>query len=402
MNYFKFHSVGQGLFYTGALAHKTFNFVYDCGTESKQHYLHSSIDSYIREIQGDKSNKPQIDFVVISHLHKDHFSGLLNLATKISIRRVYLPYLGHDKNFISLILAYAIFHNEETVENEENLYNLFYFMCGLYGIQENYDFPRIEAVFLGENAEEDLNHDFFCSTQEEYVHIGAEKYWKFVFINRGICKKELISLNNKVLEILDTLKVESIIELISLNKGIQKIVKIYNEVFYSQIINDRNFLNMTSIVLVHFPLYSSPKAFYADSNEVMELSSRKVESRYFAYYYPYDYFCLNFEKIMNPLTILSGDLMVDNTMKKLILSQLNSTNSSLKSSCGVLQVPHHGSKNNWNAWSNISINSQLYVISFGLGNRHKHPHPDTIDDIILSKKQPYLVNQIQDFEYYID
>ena len=277
-----------------------------------------------------------------------------------------------------------------------------YFMCGLYGIQENYDFPRIEAVFLGENAEEDLNHDFFCSTQEEYVHIGAEKYWKFVFINRGICKKELISLNNEVLEILDTLKVESIIELISLNKGIQKIVKIYNEVFYSQIINDRNFLNMTSIVLVHFPLYSSPNAFYVDSNEVMELSSRKVESRYFAYYYPYDYFCLNFEKIMNPLTILSGDLMVDNTMKKLILSQLNSTNSSLKSSCGVLQVPHHGSKNNWNAWSNISINSQLYVISFGLGNRHKHPHPDTIDDIILSKKQPYLVNQIQDFEYYID
>ena len=51
MNSFKFHPVGQGLFYTGSLVHKTYNFVYDCGTKSKKHYLSSSIDAFIREIQ---------------------------------------------------------------------------------------------------------------------------------------------------------------------------------------------------------------------------------------------------------------------------------------------------------------------------------------------------------------
>lgn len=147
MNSFKFHPVGQGLFYTGSLAHKTFNFVYDCGTESKQHYLLSSIESHIKEIQGDALNKPQIDFVVVSHLHKDHYSGLLDLARKTNIRQVYLPYLGNDKNFISLVLAYTIWGYERPTINDDSLYSLFYFMCGLYGVEENYDFPQIEAIF---------------------------------------------------------------------------------------------------------------------------------------------------------------------------------------------------------------------------------------------------------------
>lgn len=72
MNQFKFHSVGQGLFYTGSLANGNYNFVYDCGTESEQWYLDNCIKDYTREIRGFNNEKAIIDFVVISHLHKDH------------------------------------------------------------------------------------------------------------------------------------------------------------------------------------------------------------------------------------------------------------------------------------------------------------------------------------------
>lgn len=69
---------------------------------------------------------------------------------------------------------------------------------------------------------------------------------------------------------------------------------------------------------------------------------------------------------------------------------------------GVLQIPHHGSEENWIAWRQTSINSQVYVIPFGFGNRHRHPHPDTIENFISTKQSIQFVNQIQNFEYYID
>lgn len=402
MNKFKFHPVGQGLFYTGSLAHRTFNFVYDCGTESKQHYLLSSIDSYVKEIQGDTQNKPQIDFVVISHLHKDHFSGLLELAHKTNIRHVYLPYLGSDKNLISLILAYTIWGYEHQAINEDNLYSLFYFMCGLYGVEENYDFPQIEAIFLRGEDEEPSKYGFVSSKHEEYAYIGSHKYWKFVFINRRVSIGKLKLLVKKMYEILDVCGVKSVVELIATRNGLKKIAEIYNEVFSCEISRDSNFLNMTSIVLIHYPLYNSPKAFYADSNEIMKLSNRRIESRYFSHWYHCEYTCFDFNRIRNPSTILSGDIMIDNVMAKIIMSQLKLIDEKEKSLCGVLQVPHHGSKPNWLAWKGTAIDSQIYVIPFGLGNRHRHPNTDTIDDLVLSQQHIQLVNQIQNFEYYID
>jgi hypothetical protein len=45
MNTFKFHSVGQGLFYTGSIADGGLNFVYDCGTESSQEFINKAVDT---------------------------------------------------------------------------------------------------------------------------------------------------------------------------------------------------------------------------------------------------------------------------------------------------------------------------------------------------------------------
>ena len=402
MNSFKFHSVGQGLFYTGSLAHKTYNFVYDCGTKSKNHYLSSAIDSYIKEIQDDTIDKPKIEFVVISHLHKDHFSGLFELAQKTNIRKVYLPYLGNDKNLISLILAYIILGNNPKKSINQTAYSLFYFMCGLYGVENNHNFPRLEGVFLGGNEVEDENNEFAYSRYIDYLYVESRRYWKFVFINRGISRYKLQQLNKKMYRLLSDYTVKNIVELISKEKGVEKIAQIYGEVFSSEIKSNSNFLNMTSTVLLHYPLYSSPNGFFADSKEIAKCAQKRVNTRYFSHRYPCEYNCYRFERIWNPSTILAGDVLIDNTMENLILSNMNQTGSSSHEICGVLQVPHHGSKDNWIAWSKTSIDSQVHVISFGLGNNHRHPHSDTIEKLISSQKNIQLVNQIQDFIYYID
>ena len=68
--------------------------------------------------------------------------------------------------------------------------------------------------------------------------------------------------------------------------------------------------------------------------------------------------------------------------------------------CGILQVPHHGAKDNWIEWNKINVLSETYVIPFGLGNSHKHPHSNTIED--LKNKNTKLVHQMNGFTYYID
>ena len=76
MNYFKFHPIGQGLFYTGSLLYNSYNFVYDCGGHSGQEYIDNSIEQYKNSMARCNQQKPDIDFVVISHLHEDHYNGI--------------------------------------------------------------------------------------------------------------------------------------------------------------------------------------------------------------------------------------------------------------------------------------------------------------------------------------
>ena len=107
MNIFNFNAVGQGLFYTGSLMHGTYNFVFDCGTENKKQYIENNIDRFIGSI-GDGETPPDIEFVVISHLHTDHFSGLQYLLNKSNVKRLYLPYLGEDRLVKICSLAFKI------------------------------------------------------------------------------------------------------------------------------------------------------------------------------------------------------------------------------------------------------------------------------------------------------
>ena len=74
---FQFHGVGQGLFYTANLIENEINvakFIYDCGSDNTPQ-LFASIDNYHKE-QSPNMKEFEIEFLAISHLHKDHINGL--------------------------------------------------------------------------------------------------------------------------------------------------------------------------------------------------------------------------------------------------------------------------------------------------------------------------------------
>lgn len=87
---FRFHPVGQGLFYSGLLngwrRHErgTFSFVYDCGSTSSREFLYREIDDLklLLPLAGSRKSR-RLDLLVISHLHDDHVNGLERLLSDL-------------------------------------------------------------------------------------------------------------------------------------------------------------------------------------------------------------------------------------------------------------------------------------------------------------------------------
>ncbi len=107
---FRFHNVGQGLFYSGILnkkdskSHATFSFVYDCGTDSSMAFLKNEIDSFKQLLPTDEK---KLDLLVISHLHDDHVNGLEYLLKGIKVDTVVMPYINDVLKSLPLVESSA-------------------------------------------------------------------------------------------------------------------------------------------------------------------------------------------------------------------------------------------------------------------------------------------------------
>lgn len=88
-----FHSIGQGAFYTEEF--DNFTFVYDCGTATvgvdahgKSTNSKARINTYVMDYF--ESGKI-INFLFISHFHRDHINGLEYLLSKYTVKRIFIP-----------------------------------------------------------------------------------------------------------------------------------------------------------------------------------------------------------------------------------------------------------------------------------------------------------------------
>lgn len=86
--------VGQGLFSSGAILADNgprFNWVYDCGTTSKDSLLADAIASC--NSRRSALGFSRLDLAVLSHFDRDHISGFSRLVQASRIRMILLPYL---------------------------------------------------------------------------------------------------------------------------------------------------------------------------------------------------------------------------------------------------------------------------------------------------------------------
>lgn len=341
---FKFHPVGQGLFYSGVIENdrNCFTFVYDCGGTNKD-TIDNAVDCFLDSIRDRK-----IDLLVLSHLHEDHINGIEKILGRLKPDgKIVMPYLDRD---LELLYLY-----QSSVKKSNNSFlNSFY--TDPIGIIRGDERKDVEIIFISHSIEDgiDKEHNSFkdSSWKNNYSSRNVSLFLKDGGVKTSIlltdCFEFLLSQFNWRFRITQPFVDSSI--LIKYKNYVNK----YNSV--TDLLRDKsaikhlkrinNFQNKSCLLMEHVFCY--PKR------------------------------CLS--------TVLTGDLP-ETQIRKVKDKLLNSEK------LFVYQIPHHGAK------ASASVTDSCFsVVSYGVGNTYGHPFPDTISQY-LANSNIILVNENDFFEY---
>lgn len=369
MNKFTFYPVGQGLFYAGQLNYFPWlpqhNFVFDCGGEKS--YVQKAVREFCKE-------NCHINLCVISHLHKDHYNGLIYLKNEgITFDEIFLPYLPKNSDFRNLKTVYIVGqyfkHLPNVTADDDDIASL-NLMLSLYGITDGDELRH--KVHIIENGNQ-KNSSFYS----EYQNIlpTYDNKWIYEIYNKSITDEKWNLFNDKLNAYLKKENIDNVFSLFPDN--IAKLVEIYKAVFGANI-------NATSIVMKHY-FNEKTHGYYPATYKFFP-----VDDRYCSVICPFAY-----ERRNKNVSVLTGDAEFDEYLRKRIFNEY--------SSISVLQIPHHGAKSNWNKLRLPKDTECKLVASFGLGNQYKHPNTDVVTDILDMFDCEFIsVTQSEQYEYWID
>jgi hypothetical protein len=406
---FKFRPVGQGLFYTGVFKHRNenqFSIVYDCGTDSTRTYIDEEIDSFIKELNTIKNTKTILDVLFISHFHADHTNKIASLLQKTKgAKYAILPYLNPDE----LLLAYTDYiksgnYLDDNGNPDQNLLllfsdpNSFFREFGVEKIifihpdndkvesnesenqndspsSDDFQFELINNLKRNiDQPEEDPNVEHYFDSGS----LGLNLFWEFKLFNKPRSTVSITAFKQEIELLINNQPTQS-----NLSDYIKSNPKTFQKSF--QAIYENNFgvkhlINQTSTVIYHGAI---------------------DQKRWIGCYIPWHFFNYPgyvFHKYSG--TLLTADICLND----ITLGEIKSKwiNNKYFDNVVLFQVPHHGSENDMTSQVfSIYNNVDLWLINFGLGNRHKLPHQKIINKLVNNGKINGLFSntQIKGFNY---
>lgn len=378
---FEFHNVGQGLFYSGRIG--AFDFVYDCGSKCKTGHLMRVIKNYT-------SRTSELDLLILSHLHEDHVSGLDTLTKRTKVDTVIFPYLSPIERLtvalvrLDLPLWYYDFLSDPVsylieVKNVNNV-----ILIGGTERDSSEDFVNAEGSF--ENSEkkldlsrmpEDLNlieeinkedpkwggflKKKSLVTKNHKGYMLAAGIWLFKFYNCRVKDSKLNIFEKYVRNILGTP--------IDLHKVIRDKSKLTNlKSCYEKLHGD---FNDTSLVVYHEPTSQVCTSLRVGFHCKLPYPSTYQCSS------PRKY-CLYTPKPSSVFgQLLTGDINLKKNRKEIEKHFRN-----FLSKAFLIQVPHHGSKYNWDAMIlSKFMKNTIWVASAGVSKPQGHPDPSVIQSL---------------------
>ena len=377
---FRFHNIGQGLFYSGLISkkdsnnHSTFSFVYDCGTKSSRILLRQEIDSFKQLLPTARYSKnKKLDLLVISHLHDDHVNGLEYLLKNVEVDTVVMPYV-HDGLKLLARLESA---NDSEFLQEFYLDPVGWFITkkvrrvlllgsdGFVAEKNSINLMYIEDSDIYVNSESILHIEDSDETEIAYLkNISNIKYqnfyWEFDFENLKLEKADSYIKIVEEFQRKRCLTLEQIFKSKSFSNELRKELR--------KLFSPGNELNRTSVVLLHRPIMENVVVFLDMSKAYGSLPIMESDDCYLCG------------------TVLTGDVILGDNEE---LSILKDSYNYL-----VFQFPHHGSKDN-NIKYFTGLGAFTKVLSYGLTNKHGHPHGEVLQDI----ERISFVNERQALDY---
>ena len=388
----EFWNVGQGLFSSGriqmgdALA---FHWVYDCGTSSSQKLIQNAVNKY----NFDKNHR-NIDLLVLSHFDKDHISGVKELLKNgRKIKRWVVPYYPLWQRLVIASLLDIQPDDEEWAFYQNPIqYFKTYFAKELKKtkfllLPEKENESEISINLEPSDFDDVLSFETTEKLSNEFDNLGQNVHWlnpdKALLLRKGEEQFEFV-LYNVPFHLLAKVPTN----LTAFQKQVKQIIQSHQsnstdptpalKTLYTFAFGNGNkhkniisqYLYIRNIKLSSFWGMGYNHIFDVsidNENEIVVIPEDKTKN---AILYTGDAF-------LNDLPLLTD------------LTQSLGAERMARIYC--LQVPHHGSKHNWQQGLANIFSPCISVFSADSQRRNGHPHGEVLKD--FSTYTPILVNK---------
>lgn len=373
----KIHSVGDGFCYSGKIypnSHHPYTFMIDCGNMppgstciapvSTKCRNNSACKLRLEDVIDHMEHVDCLDLFILTHLHKDHFSGISYLFKKYPPKKVVLPYL-YPVERLKLILQ-ADFTDIESMmfladpygqlisylkeaNTEEVEINL------IRGNPNNKAEMMVNEeidIYINENIEGSNTYKVLINQYSNNIYY-VNDYWYFKFFNLEGNSKELLLLKEQIPN-LDAQELKKIVTDPSLLKNYQK--------KYKYIMNSYGWdLNNSSLVIYH--------------GSTTKLNTYKSG------------------------TLITGDINLKRRKPKSVSCSIRQFFSNEWSCIGMFSLPHHGSKDNWNKDIIKNLGDSICFASTHSYYLNR-VEPKMMSDLRCSNIQTWIVDENKATELY--
>ncbi len=350
--------VGQGGFCVETFRlERDYHVIYDCGSLTDVNIVKQHIRNYF--VQGEK-----IDAVFISHLDNDHINGLPYLLKYCDVKRIYFPIITSgvktflkiqnllNPQFLTSFAGQFIFNPMQAIRNINKS------DVQLFQIQENENEPditdsnQIRTIPPGQN----LKGQIFANSQLD---------WEFVPFNfRQVSRIKQFQKN------LETMFPDYIFSGRLTEYDVEKLYKQNSKKVKEAYEKVPGKLNVNSLTL-----FSGSR----DYNHLVDIS---------CYWCNFYCSCCYYDGNNKSGCLYTGDYDVKGKQK---WEDLKTAYNKYWDYVGCIQIPHHGSKHNYN--TKLTDWDAFYFICVGSKNTYQHPHSSVMRDLMLKNKIYANVNE---------
>ncbi len=396
--WYGFQAVGQGLFATGRLRFQTgdFNWVFDCGSRSRQAYLKRELVDF-----GSRMAGKSIGLLCLSHFDEDHVNGVIDLLSSgIKVDNLVMPYVPLAQRMLIVINAAAI--NEPYLRFLANPQG---FMLETFGenigritlvakdAQEGRERPQgtqippldVDGPFMGlpegqvpRFATDDLGDGSTAKHDNKVLVVGhggvfpVAGAWEFLFFNASSPATRIAKVRTLVPRLLLKYRRNGTYDAAILLRRLKWIYARY-------LAKTSSAKNKISLVVYAGPARQSTPAclclalFPADTS----LAGH----------------CHSFSLSPQPVSIVYfGDYPLTSATR---LGEVRAHFGSTRwGQTQVVQMPHHGSGRSWHAKASAGFPSFYGVVSAARLSRN-HPAASVLQDIAKHKCVAVFVNEEQ-------